>query len=70
MIYDVGIEVYFKVGNKLVLEVGNEFIIKAGGSFIKVDVGGVYVVGFVINFNFGGSVGSGLGYGGKMVELL
>ncbi|EJL6951231.1 type VI secretion system tip protein VgrG [Vibrio cholerae] len=68
-IYDAGTEVHLKAGNKLVLEAGNELTIKAGGSFIKVDAGGVHVVGSAINLNSGGSAGSGSGYGGKMAEL-
>lgn len=51
------------------MEAGNELTIKAGGSFIKVDAGGVHVVGSAINLNSGGSAGSGSGYGGKMAEL-
>ncbi|GHW17019.1 type IV secretion protein Rhs [Vibrio cholerae] len=68
-IYDAGTEVHLKAGNKLVLEAGNELTIKAGGSFIKVDAGGVHVVGSAINLNSGGSAGSGSGYGGKVAEL-
>ncbi|HAS3163478.1 TPA: type VI secretion system tip protein VgrG [Vibrio cholerae] len=68
-IYDAGTEVHLKAGNKLVLEAGNELTIKAGGSFIKVDAGGVHVVGSAINLNSGGSAGCGSGYGGKMAEL-
>ncbi|EOX4125203.1 type VI secretion system Vgr family protein, partial [Vibrio cholerae] len=68
-IYDADTEVHLKAGNKLVLEAGNELTIKAGGSFIKVDAGGVHVVGSAINLNSGGSAGSGSGYGGKVAEL-
>ncbi|MEK6165123.1 type VI secretion protein VgrG [Vibrio cholerae] len=42
---------------------------KSSGSFVKVDAGGVHVVGSAINLNSGGSAGSGSGYGGKMAEL-
>lgn len=60
----MGKEILFKSGVKIVVEVGVELILKVGGSFVKVDVGGVYLVGFVINLNVGGSVGSGSVYGG------
>ncbi|EPR7548011.1 type VI secretion system Vgr family protein [Vibrio fluvialis] len=68
-IFDSGNEVHLKAGNKLVLDAGSELTIKAAGSFIKVDAGGVHVVGSAINLNSGGSAGSGSGYGGKMAEL-
>ncbi|ENH7110063.1 type VI secretion system tip protein VgrG, partial [Vibrio fluvialis] len=68
-IFDSGNEVHLKAGNKLVLDAGSELTIKAAGSFIKVDGGGVHVVGSAINLNSGGSAGSGSGYGGKMADL-
>ncbi|MFH4619761.1 type VI secretion system Vgr family protein [Vibrio furnissii] len=68
-IFDSGNEVHLKAGNKLVLDAGSELTIKAAGSFIKVDAGGVHVVGSAINLNSGGSAGSGSGYGGKMADL-
>jgi len=69
MVMDAGNEVHLKAGNKLVLEAGSEITIQAGGSFVKVDAGGVHLVGPAINLNSGGSAGSGSGYGGKMAEL-
>ncbi|MBY8067298.1 type VI secretion system tip protein VgrG [Vibrio fluvialis] len=68
-IFDSGNEVHLKAGNKLVLDAGSELTIKAAGSFIKVDGGGVHVVGSAINLNSGGSAGSGSGYGGQVAEL-
>ncbi|MBY7829348.1 type VI secretion system tip protein VgrG [Vibrio fluvialis] len=68
-IFDSGNEVHLKAGNKLVLDAGSELTIKAAGSFIKVDAGGVHVVGSAINLNSGGSAGSGSGYGGQVAEL-
>ncbi|WP_158108287.1 type VI secretion system Vgr family protein [Vibrio furnissii] len=68
-IFDSGNEVHLKAGNKLVLDAGSELTIKAAGSFIKVDGGGVHVVGSAINLNSGGSAGSGSGYGGQAAEL-
>ncbi|MCE7626313.1 type VI secretion system tip protein VgrG, partial [Vibrio fluvialis] len=47
-IFDSGNEVHLKAGNKLVLDAGSELTIKAAGSFIKVDAGGVHVVGSAI----------------------
>ena len=51
------------------VEAGAELTLKAGGSFVKVDGGGVHLVGAAINLNSGGSPGSGSGYSGKMAEL-
>jgi type VI secretion system secreted protein VgrG len=68
-IFDSGNEVHLKAGNKLVLDAGSKLTIKAAGSFIKVDAGGVHVVGSAINLNSGGSAGSGSGYGGQVAEL-
>ncbi|AQM20355.1 type VI secretion system Vgr family protein [Vibrio anguillarum] len=68
-VFDSGNEVHLKAGNKLVLDAGNEITIKAAGSFIKVDGGGVYLVGPAINLNSGGSAGSGSGYGGVVAVL-
>lgn len=61
---DAGDEVHLKAGNKIVLDAGSAITIKAGGSFVKVDSGGVHVVGSAINLNSGGSAGSGSGYSG------
>ncbi|SHI95509.1 hypothetical protein VA7868_04629 [Vibrio aerogenes CECT 7868] len=49
----------------MVLQAGSEITIKVGGSFVKLDPGGVSVVGPAINLNSGGSAGSGSGYGGE-----
>ncbi|ELJ8549554.1 hypothetical protein RUK25_003420, partial [Vibrio cholerae] len=45
------------------VEAGTELTLKAGGSFVKVDAGGVHLVGPAINLNAGGSAGSGSAYG-------
>ncbi|MDE1335923.1 DUF2345 domain-containing protein, partial [Vibrio aestuarianus] len=68
-VFDSGNEVHLKAGNKLVLDAGNEITIRAAGSFIKVDGGGVHLVGPAINLNSGGSAGSGSGYGGVVAAL-
>ncbi|NGZ68590.1 type VI secretion system tip protein VgrG [Vibrio aestuarianus subsp. cardii] len=68
-VFDSGNEVHLKAGNKLVLDAGNEITIKAAGSFIKVDGGGVHLVGPAINLNSGGSAGSGSGYSGVVAAL-
>ncbi|SHI71114.1 Phage-related baseplate assembly protein [Vibrio aerogenes CECT 7868] len=62
---DAGSEVHLKGGNSVVLQAGSEITIKVGGSFVKLDPGGVSVVGPAINLNSGGSAGSGSGYGGE-----
>ncbi|MDX2127053.1 MAG: type VI secretion system tip protein TssI/VgrG [Aeromonas hydrophila] len=60
-----GQEVHVKAGAKVVLEAGSEITVKVGGCFIKVDGGGVTLVGPTIKMNSGGSAGSGTGWAGK-----
>ncbi|WP_198919525.1 type VI secretion system tip protein VgrG [Pseudomonas chlororaphis] len=64
-----GQEIHLKAGAKMVIEAGSELTIKAGGSFIKLDAGGVTVVGPVVKINAGGSPGSGTGIGILMPGL-
>ncbi|ROL75733.1 type IV secretion protein Rhs [Pseudomonas chlororaphis] len=64
-----GQEIHLKAGAKMVIEAGSELTIKAGGSFIKLDAGGVTVVGPVVKINAGGSPGSGTGIGIKIPGL-
>ncbi|GAB5992075.1 type VI secretion system Vgr family protein [Aeromonas enteropelogenes] len=64
-----GQEVHVKAGAKVVLEAGSELTVKVGGCFIKVDGGGVTLVGPTIKMNSGGSPGSGSGWGGQMPLL-
>ncbi|MDP4493563.1 type VI secretion system tip protein VgrG [Vibrio sp. AH4] len=61
---EAGKEISLKSGAKIVVEAGAELTLKAGGSFVKVDAGGVHLVGPAINLNAGGSAGSGSAYGG------
>ncbi|MGE8100882.1 type VI secretion system tip protein VgrG [Pseudomonas fluorescens] len=61
----VGREIHLKAGDKMVIEAGSELTIKGGGSFIKLDAGGVTVVGPVVKINAGGSAGNGTGIGIK-----
>ncbi|MGF6516713.1 type VI secretion system secreted protein VgrG [Pseudomonas sp. BT76 TE3572] len=61
----VGKEIHLKAGDKIVIEAGMELTVKAGGSFIKLDAGGITVVGPVVKINAGGSAGSGTGIGIK-----
>jgi type VI secretion system secreted protein VgrG len=61
----VGNEIHLKAGEKIVVEAGMELTMKAGGSFIKVDAGGVTVVGPAVKVNAGGSPGVGTGIGIK-----
>ncbi|ENM5881176.1 type VI secretion system tip protein VgrG [Vibrio metoecus] len=63
---EAGKEISLKSGAKIVVEAGAELTLKAGGSFVKVDAGGVHLVGPVINLNAGGSAGSGSAYGGQL----
>jgi len=57
----VGKEIHLKAGDKMVIEAGSELTLKAGGSFIKLDGGGITVVGPVVKINAGGSAGTGSG---------
>ncbi len=59
-------EISLKCDAKIVVEAGAELTLKAGGSFVKVDAGGVHIVGPAINLNAGGSAGSGSTYGGLL----
>ncbi|ENM5832977.1 type VI secretion system tip protein VgrG [Vibrio metoecus] len=63
---EAGKEISLKSGAKIVVEAGAELTLKAGGSFVKVDAGGVHLVGPAINLNVGGSAGSGSAYGGQL----
>ncbi|KIQ77846.1 hypothetical protein RW26_19690 [Aeromonas sp. L_1B5_3] len=56
-----GQEMHVKAGAKVVLEAGSEISVKVGGCFIKVDGGGVTLVGPTIKMNSGGAAGSGSG---------
>ena len=56
-----GQEIHLSSGLKVVLEAGSELTLKGGGSFIKLDGGGVTLVGPVIKINSGGAPGSGSG---------
>ncbi|WP_421205239.1 type VI secretion system tip protein TssI/VgrG [Aeromonas enteropelogenes] len=64
-----GQEVHVKAGAKVMLEAGSELTVKVGGCFIKVDGGGVTLVGPTIKMNSGGSPGSGSGWAGQMPLL-
>ena len=56
-----GVETHLEAGIKTVFEAGSELTIKAGGSFIRLDSSGVTINGAKVNFNAGGSPGSGTG---------
>jgi type VI secretion system secreted protein VgrG len=64
-----GKEIHLKAGAKIVIEAGSELTILGGGSFIKLDAGGVTVVGPVVKINAGGSAGNGTGIGIKPPRL-
>lgn len=54
-------EIHLSSGLKVVLEAGSELTFKAAGSFIKLDAGGITMVGPLIKMNSGGSPGKGSG---------
>ncbi|MGP0174927.1 type VI secretion system tip protein TssI/VgrG [Pseudomonas sp. NCHU5208] len=56
-----GQEIHLSSGLKVVLEAGSELTLKGGGSFVKLDGGGVTLVGPVIKINSGGAAGNGSG---------
>ncbi|SFI09764.1 type VI secretion system secreted protein VgrG [Pseudomonas guineae] len=56
-----GREIHLKAGQKMVIEAGVELTIKAGGSFIKLDPGGITLVGPMVKVNAGGAPGKGSG---------
>ncbi|MCE8013405.1 type VI secretion system Vgr family protein [Billgrantia desiderata] len=58
---ECGRELHIKAGHKVVLEAGSEMTLNAGGSFLKLDGGGVTLVGPKVKINAGGSPGSGSG---------
>jgi type VI secretion system secreted protein VgrG len=60
----IGTELHVKVGNKAVLDAGSELTITTGSSTMKLDSGGIHLLGAAIDLNKGGSAGSGSGYAG------
>ncbi|OEE10260.1 type VI secretion system tip protein TssI/VgrG [Aliivibrio fischeri] len=60
----MGTELHIKVGNKAVLDAGSELTITTGSSTMKLDSGGIHLLGAAIDLNKGGSPGSGSGYAG------
>ncbi|MHA6491899.1 type VI secretion system Vgr family protein [Pseudomonas borbori] len=60
-----GREIHLKAGQKMVIEAGVELTLSAGGSFIKLDPGGITLLGPLANINAGGSPGKGSGIGIK-----
>ncbi|MFW3615684.1 type VI secretion system Vgr family protein [Billgrantia antri] len=58
---ECGRELHIKAGHKVVLEAGSEMTLNAGGSFLKLDGGGVTLVGPTVKVNAGGNPGSGSG---------
>uniref|UniRef100_A6VUI9 VgrG protein n=1 Tax=Marinomonas sp. (strain MWYL1) TaxID=400668 RepID=A6VUI9_MARMS len=63
-VLEAGEEIHIKSGDKTVIEAGAEITLAAGGSFVKIDGGGVHLVGSVINLNSGGSPSAGSGFSG------
>nr|WP_228574671.1 type VI secretion system tip protein TssI/VgrG [Halomonas sp.] len=66
---ECGRELHIKAGHKVVLEAGSEMTLNAGGSFLKLDGGGVTLVGPKVKINAGGSPGSGSGQAVEMPLL-
>ncbi|KPW98912.1 Rhs element Vgr protein, partial [Pseudomonas syringae pv. coryli] len=64
-----GTEIHLKAGEKSVIEAGVELTVKAGGSFIKLDAGGITMIGPIAKVNAGGSAGTGTGIGIKPPRL-
>src|SRR5690554_2907510 len=58
---EAGQEIHLSSGMKVVLEAGAEITFKVGGSFVKLDPGGVTLVGPSVKMNSGGSAGQGSG---------
>ena len=56
-----GREIHLKAGQKMVIEAGTELTLKAGGSFIKLDPGGITLLGPLAKINAGGAPGKGSG---------
>lgn len=69
LLVEAGQEVHVKSGARVVFEAGAELTLKVAGSFIKIDPGGVTVVGPAIRMNSGGKAGSGSGWAGQGPEL-
>ena len=62
-----GGSVYLKAGGSIVLE-APDITLKAPGGFVRVDSGGVTVVGTMVRINSGGGPGAGSGGGGGNPE--
>ncbi|MGO2243150.1 MAG: type VI secretion system tip protein TssI/VgrG [Halomonas sp.] len=56
-----GRELHIKAGHKVVLEASDELTLNAAGSFIKLDGGGITLVGPSVRVNAGGNPGNGSG---------
>ncbi|GHA93468.1 hypothetical protein GCM10007159_13880 [Modicisalibacter luteus] len=56
-----GRELHIKAGQQVVLEAGDELTLHAGGSFLKLDSGGITLVGPSVKINAGGNPGKGSG---------
>ena len=56
---EAGKEIHLKAGTALVIEAVSDLTIKGPGGFIRIDAGGVTIVGTLVKINSGGSAGSG-----------
>jgi len=50
---------YLKAGQSVVIEAGAELTLKVGGNFVKIDAGGITILGKMVDINSGGSSGQG-----------
>ncbi|MDT4845865.1 type VI secretion system Vgr family protein [compost metagenome] len=66
---EAGREIHLSSGLKVVLEAGSELTLRVGGSFLKLDPGGVTLVGPSIRLNAGGSPGQGSGAAAQLPRL-
>lgn len=69
LLVEAGQAVHLHAGQQVVIEAGAELTVKAGGSFIKLDPGGVTLVGPTIKLNAGGRAGTGSPWSGQLPIL-
>ncbi|QXH45423.1 type VI secretion system tip protein VgrG [Pseudomonas xanthosomatis] len=66
---EAGQEIHIKAGEMLVIEAGLELTLAAGGGFIKLDAGGVSLVGAQVAFNGAGAPVKGRGVAVELPRL-
>ena len=63
-----GEEIHIEAGTALVIEAASDLTLKGPGGFIRIDGGGVTIVGTLVKINSGGGPGSGADIGGAAPE--